>query len=484
MFVKPISYYVNHNSKNSNRAIYSLGLLFEGIGIPIVPVVNESQADLVYTAERPENLRSHALWIKSCDNVDWDATMPPVFWIDGVPWIGSQTNNGEFSGDILYSTYCFVSGAFESVDSKDQWGVPIARGSYYDKSGLLHYPWVSKYCEILYKALCGIFRAELPRVPLWPSNKRYAIVLSHDVDAPLSYIDTDFRIKWLKKLKAESRYYEYFRGLFSFIGVSAKKISGHYPRSENDPNFCFESWMELQNKLNSKSTFYVATTTSADKYGDTRDVNYIFSRKDIVQSMIRLIDNGWAIGLHGSINSWRLEDRIFSEKESLQKVLGNYQIKGVRNHFWALDDIAPERTLAMQARAGFNYDSSLGLNDSPGYRRGIAWPFNPYDKSSHKVVQIIEIPPTIMDGGVFYRDVTPNEGKDEILDHIKRTFVSGGAVVINWHLEQLNPVRLRGAGPILADALLELVNDSEIYWASPDELYIWWKLRREKLGLQ
>jgi len=73
------------------------------------------------------------------------------------------------------------------------------------------------------------------------------------------------------------------------------------------------------------------------------------------------------------------------------------------------------------------------------------------------------------------------EKKKEILDHIKRTFESGGAVVMNWHLEQLNPSRLRRAGPTLVDALLELVNDSEIYWASPKELSQWWSARREKL---
>jgi hypothetical protein len=478
---KIVTYYINPSAKNSGRAEYALGVLLEGIGLPCAPISNCSQAAIVYSTECPDNIGNKTLWIKCCPNDDWDTAEPPIFWENGIPWLGQKNNQDTIAGDILYSTYGLLTGVFETDESKDQWGVPIARGSLYESTGLLQYPWIAKYCEVLYCAICKSFGAELQRVPLWPDNKKYAIVLSHDVDAPFSFIDTDFRKKWLNKLLSEKRYQEFSRSVFGYLGTLTKKIIGIYPKYNNDPNFCFDSWMEFQRTLHSKSAFYVATATSADKYGDNRDVNYIHSRQDIAHALHCLVDQGWEIGLHGSINAWRSEERIHSEKVALQRVMGEHSIIGVRHHYWALDDKVPERTLAMHARVGFKYDSSLGLNDAPGYRRGLAWPFNPYDKSSEIMLPIIEIPPTLMDGGIFYRDVTTNQGKKEILDHVKRTFESGGAVVLNWHLEQLNPSRLRRAGPTLVDALLEIVHDSEIYWASPKELCEWWSIRREKL---
>lgn len=479
--MEPFTYYISPEARNGGRADYALAVLFEGAGLSFVAVDNSSKADFVYSVERPDDLGQRAIWVKCCSNYNWDMAKPPIFWDNGTPWLGNATLIGAFRGDIVYSTYGLLTGVFETDESKDSLGVPIARGSIYETSGLLQYPWVSKYCDELYKAICVSRKEALPRIPLWPSNKRYAIVLSHDVDAPLSFIDSDFRRKWLEKLLSESRYLEFLRGIGGYVRTATNKATGRYPKSENDPNFCFDSWVELQRKINSKSAFYVATTTSADEYGDSRDVNYIHSRQDIVMALRRAADQGWEIGLHGSINAWRVEERIAREKAALQKAMGRHEINGVRHHYWAMDSQVPERTLAMHAKAGFKYDSSLGLNDAPGYRRGMAWPFNPFDKSSGRIVPILEIPPTIMDGGIFYREVTPIQGKEEILAHVKRTFESGGAVVMNWHLEQLNPLRLRRAGPSLVEALLELMHDSEIYWASPNELCQWWNIRRERL---
>jgi hypothetical protein len=154
---------------------------------------------------------------------------------------------------------------------------------------------------------------------------------------------------------------------------------------------------------------------------------------------------------------------------------------GVRHHYWAVDPQLPERTLWDHVAAGLQYDSSFGLNDIPGCRRGIAWPFQPFDRDRTKTVPILEIPPTLMDGGIFYRDISADTGHRELKRHFERVFQYGGSVVLDWHLEQLNPKRLHGAGPALSRILLELVDDSDIFWASPGELTTWWQDRRNRL---
>ena len=109
------------------------------------------------------------------------------------------------------------------------------------------------------------------------------------------------------------------------------------------------------------------------------------------------------------------------------------------------------------------------------------WPYFPFDHERGERVPLLQIPPTLMDGGIFYHEVTPQEGLRQIRDHFREVFYVGGAVVLDWHLEQLNPARLRGAGPVLARMLGELAHDGDIFWASPLQLAKWWQERRRQI---
>jgi hypothetical protein len=241
--------------------------------------------------------------------------------------------------------------------------------------------------------------------------------------------------------------------------------------------------MELEQKLRTKSCFYVAVLSSADRLSSPDDVTYDFRHPSITKALRTAVTGGWEVGLHASINAKTIFHGIEIEKRMLEDSLDGYRVRGVRHHYWAMEPQLPEQTLWSHVAAGFQYDSSLGLNDIPGFRRGMAWPFQPFDRDRGKSVPIVEIPPTLMDGGIFYRDVSHDEGHIELQRHFERAFQYGGAVVLDWHLEQLNPSRLRGAGPALSRVLLDLVSNSDIFWASPAELTTWWQNRRKRLAL-
>ena len=481
MLTQLIKVHLDCQSDVSGRAHYALSILFDAIGVPFV-LSDIKDADLVYSENKPRDMDTNAVFIQCVQKKNWDEISPLVQWESDLPWIGELTKLGDTRGDILYSTYAFVTGAFETQDVKDQWGVPFGKGGALEKLGLLDQPWVLRYSEILREKLCKAREFATLGIPMWPDHKKYAIVLSHDVDAPISYLDTDFRKLWLKKLIREHRYIELPRAFVGFIDIAFKKFRKIVPMPKNDPNFAFEAWVEFQTKLQSKSAFYVAPITSAGLYSDDRDVNYCFNRPEMISAMMKVIDAGWEIGLHPSINAWRKPERFLEEKKLLQSCLGSYEITGVRHHFWALDDYIPERTIRLHVEAGFKYDSSLGLNDAAGFRRGVAFPFQPFDKETSKPLEILEVPPTLMDGGVFYSDVSHQEGVEEIVTHIQNTAQHGGAVVLNWHLEQMNSSRLNGAGPALIEALTKVSSDSEIFWASPSEMYQWWTKRRELIN--
>jgi len=237
--------------------------------------------------------------------------------------------------------------------------------------------------------------------------------------------------------------------------------------------------MELEKAIRTTSCFYIAVTSCADPFGSLEDVAYSFRHPVMVRMMRKAVADGWEVGLHASINAKRDPARFRVEKELLESQLDGYQLKGLRHHYWAMDSELPERTLWSHAAAGFEYDTSFGINDSPGFRRSMIWPFQPFDRERARVVPILEIPPTLMDGGIFYHKVTLDEGYRKVRDHIKQVFDYGGAVVLDWHLEQLNPKRLRGAGPVLVRILKELSEDSDIFWTSPVGLVNWWQTRRK-----
>ena len=46
----------------------------------------------------------------------------------------------------------------------------------------------------------------------------------------------------------------------------------------------------------------------------------------------------------------------------------------------------------------------------------------------------------------------------------------------------MNFERLNGAGKALVEALTEVSDDENIFWASPKEIYEWWVERRKKLS--
>ena len=196
---------------------------------------------------------------------------------------------------------------------------------------------------------------------------------------------------------------------------------------------------------------------------------------------MKIHESNWEIGLHASINAGESQTRLEAEKEKLEDIVGECSIEGIRHHNWAMGSTTPEKTLWNQSAAGFKYDSSFGLNDSPGFRRGMIWPYFPFDHERQSIIPILEIPPTLMGGGIFYQRNSRKDGVEKIRRHVSIVFKHGGAVVLDWHVEQLNPRRLNNAGSALVEVLRDLEKDANIFWASPNEMYHWWLKRKDMI---
>ncbi len=480
-----LRYAIATSPQTEARARYALELLFDGIGLPCVCTTGIQAADVIYAYKRPEDAAATAVWIPAARIDNWDQPEAACCLVESLPLLhcepSTQDSGARASGDIVYSTYVVVSGALEQHDERDAWGGVLGAKSSLKRLNLLERPLVADYCRHLQRLLqcAGLQHRGVAR---WPVGKRFAIAISHDVDFPFSRPTAKFQAKRFARdfqrgewKSAQNK----MLSLFKTMALQGMRLAGE---AKSDPNFCFERWRQLLSKLNARSCFYVAAVSSADRGSCKDDVDYDYRDRAMVGAMRECIDEGFEIGLHASINAKQDPQRMASERELLESVLDGYRLRGVRHHYWSMDSQFPERTLRSHAEAGFCYDSSFGLNDAPGFRRGICWPFTPFDRERVEAVPILEVPPTLMDGAIFSNPVAHEEGCDRIRRHIQSIADQGGAVVLDWHLEQLNPSRLHGAGPALQEVLLEFAGESEIYWASPAEISDWWQLRRRQIA--
>jgi hypothetical protein len=466
--------YVDIPGPLRERAIYALGLLFEGVGIGAAIVNDAGVADVVYAAKQPE---SGALWIPAIECDAWDAVEVLPTDIGGLPFL--IPTGAEARQDLVFSTYSYVTGAGEKSLPKDTWGVPIAFHAQFRNFALDRVPVVARYCARLSESL----RQHKPEtlsdcVERWPNGKRYAVVVSHDVDAPFSSLRPGYLAGRVSKLVGAGQW----TALPLAAGAVLKSLLLHAiharPPAHRDPNLRFADWVSLGRDLGFFPTFYLAVRTAADPSGTAVDVSYDFRHPALLAQLRDAINQGAEIGLHASICARESADRLIEEKAWLEHALGGYRVRGLRHHFWAMDPAVPERTSDLHAAAGFEYDSSLGLNDTRGFRRGMAWPFHPFNREKNRRTPTLQVPPTLMDGGVFYRDVSPQVGETTVREHFRDVFDCGGAAVLDWHMEQMNPTRLRQAGPILVRVLRDLAEDSDIYWTTAAGMAEWWQERR------
>jgi hypothetical protein len=476
--LRMIRYLLDVPEAFKRKSDFALRLLLEGEGIVAVRASTLEEADLVYSDREPGPTQRGAVWIQHTA-ADWDDPSTPIHLAADFLHVG-HSGTGH-PADIVFATYFIVTGAAEADQPRNEIGVPIARGSRLWTKGILQKPVVADLARELRRRLEKSRVAAnrvLQSVPRWPDGNAYAIVLTHDVDRPLSRPPAAHYRARISRDWQRGDHRAVARGVAGFVrNVVLAGDSGRKP--EKDRQFGFDGWMREARTLGVRSAFYVAVRGAADALGYRQDVYYDASHPSIVAAMRRALDDGFEVGLHASIACRAREDLFVEERERLSQLLGGHPVTGLRHHYWALDAEIPEDTLAAHERAGFRYDSSLGMNDAPGFRRGMAWPFRPFDRRSETELSITQVPPTAMDAGVFYYGGAHADAPAELDAHVDRVKSAGGCAVLNWHLAQIDPKRMSGAGPAAVRMMQARRSSGDaIWWTTPSGLVSWWEERR------
>lgn len=301
-----------------------------------------------------------------------------------------------------------------------------AEASLAAKEGFLDRPIVDEYVELLWAAI----------EKLWPGVKRstrsFRMNLSCDVDRPFDLsvhaLSSAFRRVMGDLLKRKSAALaldtiNYARSVQA-QGISADKM------------WTFEMMMDACEALNLKCSFYFITDINHE-----RDGKGYWGDQRIQGLLTEIHARGHAIGLHGSYTAYDDEARI---KNEFDRLLGSCEQIGIKQSNWGgrqhyLRWEAPT-TWRCWAKAGLDYDSTVGYANRSGFRCGTCHDFPVFDCVLSQELSIQEKPLIVMEGTLLshlYEGLAPEDALERMVyfKNICRQF--DGSFNLLWHNSSL-----------------------------------------------
>ncbi|MEN6517448.1 MAG: polysaccharide deacetylase family protein [Methanospirillum sp.] len=249
----------------------------------------------------------------------------------------------------------------------------------------------------------------------YPGGKPFAVCLTHDVDEV--YPPPSHTI--LSSLACIKN-----RQISRLPGQLFWKRDGNI----NSPYRNFAEIMDLEEKYGAQSSFYFLATDA-----DIKRPRYTI--EELQEDLGRIVDRGWEVGLHGGYYAYNDLEAIVREKDRIERVVGR-KVTGYRNHYLRFK--VPD-TWVHLARAGFEYDTTLGYNDAIGFRNGMCHPFHPVDRNNNgAVLDILEIPLAIMDATLISSMKTYDEAMSASKRLVDVVESLNGVITLNWHSNNFN----------------------------------------------
>ncbi|MBV9919204.1 MAG: polysaccharide deacetylase family protein [Solirubrobacterales bacterium] len=333
--------------------------------------------------------------------------------------------------DLLGSIF-FQLSRYEEVahNERDQHERFPAAAMLARQEGFLDRPLVNEYVEVLRSALTR----------LWPGfstrRRSFALRLSHDVDWP-----THARLSVPGAGKAMLGDLVRRRDPGLVPTRVATLRAQRRRRPSEDPYNTFDFIMDQSEVHGLRSAFYFMSGRSDPRYDSTYSL-----QSDWVSALLaRVHERGHEIGLHPSYSTFRDPDRVHAEFGALLRACERLHISqtawGGRQHFLRWEN---PTTWRAWARAGLDYDSSLGFSDAAGFRCGVCFEYPVFDLHERRELPLRERPLIVMEMAVI--DGGPSRDS-EALSAIallrERCQRFGGEFTLLWHNSRLASPRER-----------------------------------------
>lgn len=375
-------------------------------------------------------------------------------------------------GDIVASAFFCLSRyeeVYDSAEVLDSYGGLSAKGSIMGSMGILDRPIVDEYADDLGRAigeLLGKNGAPLSR-PSWNGHS-FAVVITHDVDQLAKYSSYTKPFRTLASLSL--RYGEYkatFQTANEFMRIRWCKSPDPYEYK------IFKNIHEVHDRLGFRSAYYFLVG------GDhPHDINHVDMDSKISRRVLDFLENeGYEIGFHPSFEAF-LDEEQFCEQLKLLRSLCRTDVIGGRQHFLKF---AVPSTWRLWEKNGLLYDSTLGFADCPGFRCGTCFPFKPFDLRNKCVLDLWELPLTVMDQTLRDRllgNMKVDDAFAFVCSLMERVKSVNGIFVLLWHPSYFDDVSYPSWSRMYVN-LLEYAKELGAYIGPPREILKEWEKYRK-----
>ena len=319
----------------------------------------------------------------------WRRDVEAAEWCEGLPVVladaSGASGSWDASVDLLANAFYFLSSWPERFAGQDSPTRGLYADSVFARLGLPQ-DVVDRYLERLLARLAAVCERlnRTPWEPLqWPGGRRYAVVLSHDVDflpGGLHDIVIQGGKTFLRHLVRQRDPADAVRSVLGLARAALRR---------RDPYGCVPEIIAREKAMGVRASFQVAVG-----HRHPNDVNYRIEDERVCRYLKTILDEGFELCLHGSYRSTENPQWYVEEAALLSERLG--RPIGSRQHFLSFNYDALFRA---QERAGIEYDMSVGYPDRTGPRAGFSFPYFPYCLEEDRPYQVLEI-------GLFLMDVT------------------------------------------------------------------------------
>ena len=276
-------------------------------------------------------------------------------------------------------------------------------------------------------------RLGIPR-PRW-HGARFAVALTHDVDAPWRWTRIGLRgaAARLKGDTRKARLGPALRGATALAAAPLHRLRG------TDPNWRFEEIVTEERRRGATGSTFFVLAGHHDPHDGAAPESYERLRPRLVET---LLGTGAEVGLHGSYTAAEDAARLAEEKAALEALAG--PIQGHRYHYLRAD---PHRNIATLADFGFAYDTTIGFPDRIGFRAGSAHPFRPWSFDRDQPLDLVEIPLAAMDATLAeerYLGLTARRAEPELRRLLDWAAENGGGFAVLWHPDRFDPITSGG----------------------------------------
>jgi len=316
--------------------------------------------------------------------------------------------------DIFSAAFYFVSRYEEYLPHiKDKYGRFTSESSLANKLGILQKPIVNIWANDLKDKL----NEKWPELKF--KKKKFKFTPTIDIDAAYAFKN---------------------KGIYRTVGGYFKNIlNGDWKniimrtkvlwKFRKDPFDTFEFIFRFHKSKNIRPIFFILYA----EYGEN-DKN-IPRKSPSFQKLIRRMADYGEIGIHPSFMSNKFNNRLITEVEYLSKVI-HRDIKKSRQHFLVIN--MPD-TYQNLFNIEIKEDYTMGFADKPGFRAGIACPFNFYDLSAEQTSILKIYPFTVMEGTLKdYQNLTIDQSREVILKLMNEVKNVNGNFITIWHNESLS----------------------------------------------